>query len=100
MFEPEPNSRHPFLSNLGERVRLLRARRGITRRAVAQAAQVSERHLANLEAGSGNASILILLQVAQALNCSVVELLGDVTTSSPEWLLIRELLSGRNESQL
>ena len=55
----ESNPRHPFLAGLGERVRILRARRGMTRRAVAQAAQVSERHLANLEAGSGNASILI-----------------------------------------
>ena len=100
MTDPESHSRHPFLASLGERVRTLRARRGMTRRAVAQAALVSERHLANLEAGSGNASILILLQVAQALNCSVVELLGDITTSSPEWLLIRELLAGRNESQL
>ena len=100
MVNPESNSRHPFLASLGERVRILRARRGMTRRAVAQSAKVSERHLANLEAGSGNASILILLQVAQALNCSVVELLGDVTTSSPEWLLIRELLAGRNEAQL
>ena len=100
MVDLESNSRHPFLASLGERVRMLRARRGMTRRAVAQAAQVSERHLANLEAGSGNASILILLQVAQALNCSVVELLGDVTTSSPEWLLIRELLVGLSEAQL
>jgi XRE family aerobic/anaerobic benzoate catabolism transcriptional regulator len=100
MVDSESNSRHPFLASLGERVRMLRARRGMTRRAVAQAAQVSERHLANLEAGSGNASVLILLQVAQALNCSIVELLGDVTTSSPEWLLIRELLGGRNEAQL
>ena len=100
MVDSESNSRHPFLASLGERARMLRARRGMTRRAVAQAAQVSERHLANLEAGSGNASVLILLQVAQALNCSIVELLGDVTTSSPEWLLIRELLGGRNEAQL
>jgi XRE family transcriptional regulator, aerobic/anaerobic benzoate catabolism transcriptional regulator len=100
MVDSDSNSRHPFLASLGERVRMLRARRGMTRRAVAQAAQVSERHLANLEAGSGNASVLILLQVAQALNCSIVELLGDVTTSSPEWLLIRELLGGRNEAQL
>ena len=100
MRDSESHSRHPYLAGLGDRVRMLRARRGMTRRAVAQAAQVSERHLANLEAGSGNASILILLQVAQALNCSVVELLGDITTSSPEWLLIRELLAGRNESQL
>jgi XRE family transcriptional regulator, aerobic/anaerobic benzoate catabolism transcriptional regulator len=93
-------SRHPFLNSLGERVRTLRARRGLTRKAVAQAARVSERHLANLESGTGNASILILLQVAQALQCSIFELLGDVTTSSPEWLLIRELLEKRNEADL
>ena len=65
------NVRHPFLTALGERVRNLRARKGLTRRAVALAAQVSERHLANLESGTGNASILILLQVAQALQCSL-----------------------------
>ena len=47
----------------------------------------------NLEAGGGNASILILLQFAQELNCSVVEFLEKVTTSSPEWLIIRELLA-------
>ena len=92
--------RHPFLVTLGERVRDLRARRGMTRKAVALAAGVSERHLANLESGTGNASILILLQVAQALQCSLVELLGDVSTSSPEWLLIRELLEQRNEAEL
>ena len=94
------NVRHPFLTALGERVRDLRARKGLTRRAVAQAAQVSERHLANLESGTGNASILILLQVAQALQCSLFELLGDVTTSSPEWLLIREMLAQRSDSDL
>ena len=97
---PEPETRHPFLLALGERVRELRARRGMTRKAVALAADVSERHLANLEYGMGNASILVLLQVARALQCELSELLGDVTTSSPEWLLIRELLAGRSEAEL
>ena len=92
--------RSPFLVALGERVRTLRSRQGMTRRAVAAAAQVSERHLANLEYGTGNVSILVLLQVAHALQCSLAELLGDVTTSSPEWLLIRELLSKRSEADL
>jgi XRE family aerobic/anaerobic benzoate catabolism transcriptional regulator len=92
--------RHPFLVTLGERVRMLRSRRGLTRKAVALAAGVSERHLANLEYGTGNASILVLLQVAQALHCALSELLGDVTTSSPEWLLIRELLEHRDEADL
>jgi len=92
--------RHPFLVALGERVRTLRSRRGMTRKAVAVAADVSERHLANLEYGTGNASILVLLQVADALQCPLAELLGDVSTSSPEWLLIRELLSGQDEASL
>jgi len=91
---------HPFLAGLGDRVRALRSRRGMTRKALSLAADVSERHLANLEYGVGNASILVLLQVAQALQCPLVELLGDVTTSSPEWLLIRELLEQCDEPTL
>ena len=92
--------KNPFLVALGERVRSLRARRGMTRKAVAQAANVSERHLANLEYGEGNASILVLLQVSGALQCSLAEMIGDVTTSSPEWLMIRELLVHCNEAAL
>jgi len=90
----------PLLVALGERVRALRSRRGMTRKAVSVAAGVSERHLANLEYGVGNASILVLQDVAQALQCTLAELLGDVTTSSPEWLLIRELLERRDEATL
>jgi XRE family aerobic/anaerobic benzoate catabolism transcriptional regulator len=98
MADAEP--KHPFLVALGERVRTLRARRGLTRKAVALAAEVSERHLANLEYGTGNASILVLLQVAGALQCPLAELLGDVSTSSPEWLLLRELLADKPEPDL
>jgi XRE family aerobic/anaerobic benzoate catabolism transcriptional regulator len=61
---------------------------------------VSERHLANLEYGVGNASILVLLQVAGALHCSLAELVGDFTTTTPEWLLLRELLEHRDEATL
>ncbi|MDP4301242.1 helix-turn-helix transcriptional regulator [Leptothrix discophora] len=98
--DPTGDEKNPFLVALGERVRSLRARRGMTRKAVATAADVSERHLANLEYGTGNASILVLLQVAGALQCSLAELIGDVTASSPEWLLIRELLQDRDEATL
>lgn len=92
--------RDQFLAALGERVRGLRARKGMTRKALSQHAGVSERHLANLEYGAGNPSILVLLQVANALSCPVAELLGDVTTTSPEWLLLRELLENRDERTL
>ncbi len=94
------DKKNPFLVALGERVRALRSRRGMTRKAVSLAAGVSERHLANLEYGEGNASILVLLQVAGALHCTLAELLGDVTTSSPEWLMIRELLEHQDDAAL
>lgn len=96
----EPETKHPFLLGLGERVRRARARRGMTRKALAAAAGVSERHLANLEYGVGNASILVLLQVADALQATLAELVGDMTTSSPEWLMIRELLGRRDDATL
>jgi len=98
--EGDEAGKSPLLRALGERVRNLRARRGLTRRNLATSAQVSERHLANLEYGTGNVSILVLHQIALALQCSMAELLGDVTASSAEWLLLRELLEGRSEQDL
>lgn len=96
----EPDLKDPFLIALGERTRALRARRGLTRKGLAKAAEVSERHLANVEMGVGNASVQFLRQLAQALNCSLAELVGDETASSPEWLMIREILRGRNDAEL
>ncbi|HEY4038127.1 MAG TPA: helix-turn-helix transcriptional regulator [Burkholderiaceae bacterium] len=93
-------AKNPHLVALGERVRGLRARRGLTRKTLAQAADISERYLANLEYGIGNASILVLQQVAAALRYPLAELIGDVTTSSPEWLLIREQLEHCDETTL
>jgi XRE family transcriptional regulator, aerobic/anaerobic benzoate catabolism transcriptional regulator len=93
-------AKHPFLLALGARVSDLRARRGMTRKALALAADVSERHLANMEYGVGNASVLVLLQVANALQCNLSELIGDVTTSSPEWLMIREMLEQRDDATM
>ncbi len=96
----DTDARDPFLAALGERTRGLRARRGLTRKGLAKAAEVSERHLANIEMGVGNASVQFLRQLAQALNCSLAELVGDETASSPEWLMIRELLRGRSDAEL
>ncbi len=92
--------KNPFLIALGERVKTLRSRRGLTRKALARMADVSERHLANVETGVGNASIQFLRQLAHVLNCTLAEMIGDETTSSPEWLMIREILRGRSEAEL
>ena len=93
-------SKHPFLVGLGERARALRSRRGMTRKSLAAAANVSERHLANLEYGLGNISVLVLLQISNALKCSLAELIGDTTTKTPEWLMIRAMLDDSDEMTL
>lgn len=90
----------PFLVALGETVRTLRSRRGMTRRILATEAGVSERHLANLESGLGNASILVLRQVARALDCPLTELIDARSGASPEASLLRELLHDRSEAEL
>src|SRR5437870_13287812 len=69
-----------FLLFLGKRVRQLRSLRGMTRKTVAREADVSERHLAQLEAGEGNVSIVLLRRIASALNVSLAELFA----SEPE----------------
>jgi len=72
----------------------------MTRKALAQSSGVSERHLANLEYGKGNASCLVLTQIAEAMQCTMAEIIGDPTTSSSEWLLLRDLLLNQDESSL
>ena len=63
-----------FLLSLGTRVRDLRNRRGMTRKMLAHESDVSERHLAQLESGEGNISILLLRRIATVLNVSLEEL--------------------------
>jgi XRE family aerobic/anaerobic benzoate catabolism transcriptional regulator len=99
--EPDPGEeKDPFLTALGERLRALRSRRGLTRKALARLADVSERHLANVESGVGNASIQFLRQITTVLNCTLAEMIGDETATSPEWLMIREILRGRSDEEL
>ncbi len=64
-----------FLSSLGRRVREAREQRGLARKALARDANVSERYLAQLEAGEGNASVVLLRRVAAALGVRIVDLL-------------------------
>lgn len=69
--------RHPFLVLLGERVRALRSTHKLTRKQLAMSARVSERHLANLEGGTGNVSVLILVELAKAFGVAVAELMDE-----------------------
>jgi XRE family transcriptional regulator, aerobic/anaerobic benzoate catabolism transcriptional regulator len=66
-----------YLKRVGERVRLGRARRGMSRKILSKASGVSERYLAELERGAGNASLLVLRQIADALGLEAAQLISD-----------------------
>jgi XRE family transcriptional regulator, aerobic/anaerobic benzoate catabolism transcriptional regulator len=66
-----------YLERVGERVRLARARRGMSRKSLSRASGVSERYLAELERGAGNASLLVLRQIAEALSIEAAALVSD-----------------------
>ena len=81
-----------FLLFLGKRVRQLRNRRGMTRKMVAEEADVSERHLAQLEAGEGNVSIVLLRRIAGALDVSLAELFAPEVEEPAEKQMIQRFL--------
>jgi XRE family transcriptional regulator, aerobic/anaerobic benzoate catabolism transcriptional regulator len=66
-----------FLAALGREVRRGRAKRGMTRRQLAQASHTSERYLAQIESGTGNPSVTVLRAIAQALDIPAANLLGE-----------------------
>jgi len=81
-----------FLSELGQRVRKMRALRGMSRKALAAASGVSERYLAQLEAGEGNLSIMLLRRIARATGAPIEDLVSD-EPASPQFALLRDLLA-------
>ncbi|HYJ19839.1 MAG TPA: helix-turn-helix transcriptional regulator [Burkholderiales bacterium] len=95
--EPKPGATEAdadevFLARLGEKVRDARLRRGLTRKMLARDSAVSERYLAELEAGRGNFSVLLLRKVAGTLGLSLAELMRDNEEQALELTLIHEFL--------
>src|SRR5271163_4362270 len=97
---PAHPSDEDFLRILGTRVRELRSRRGMTRKMMAQESDVSERHLAQLELGDGNVSIVLLRRIATALNVSLADLFAADATDSDAKRSIQNVLDRLPAQQL
>jgi XRE family aerobic/anaerobic benzoate catabolism transcriptional regulator len=80
------------LKSLADRVRQARARRGMTRKQLARDSGVSERYLSQIESGHGNISVLVLRQLAKALNVSADALLFEGTEPPVELVHTIEFL--------
>jgi XRE family aerobic/anaerobic benzoate catabolism transcriptional regulator len=89
-----------YLALVGERVRLARARRGMSRKVLSQASGVSERYLAELEHGSGNASLLVLRQIAAAIGIAVTDLVAEAPEPAVELKLAIGELERLSETEL
>ena len=89
-----------LLTFLGHRVRELRSRGGMTRKQVSQEADVSERHLAQLESGEGNISVVLLQRIARALGVPIAKLFAPQTEEATEKKLIQRFLERLPENRL
>jgi XRE family transcriptional regulator, aerobic/anaerobic benzoate catabolism transcriptional regulator len=90
--EIDVSGERDYLLSLGERLRDARMKRGMSRKLLATGSGVSERYLAQLEAGLGNVSILLLRQIATALELPLTDLLAEDSAESAELSLTTQFL--------
>uniref|UniRef100_UPI0035202277 helix-turn-helix transcriptional regulator n=1 Tax=Bradyrhizobium sp. TaxID=376 RepID=UPI0035202277 len=94
---PDPET--GFLEQLGQRVRTMRALRGMSRKVLAKVSGISERYIAQLESGKGNVSIVLLRRVSNAMGANLEDLIP-ATEPAPDWPVIRDLLRKATPNQI
>ena len=88
-----------FLETLGQRVRTMRALRGMSRKVLAKVSGISERYIAQLESGKGNVSIVLLRRVSNAMGAHLEDLIP-AAEPTPDWAIFRDLLRQATASQI
>ena len=94
---PDPET--GFLKQLGQRVRTMRARRGMSRKVLAKVSGISERYIAQLESGKGNVSIVLLRRVSHAMGAHLEDLIP-ASEPAPDWPVIRDLVRKATAGQI
>jgi XRE family aerobic/anaerobic benzoate catabolism transcriptional regulator len=89
-----------FAAAIGGIVRFSRAKRGMTRRQLAEQSGTSERYLAQIEGGQGNPSVIVLKAIAEALDVSIVDLLPRTDGRSETLEHIVDVLRRMPQSEL
>ncbi|MBW8903307.1 MAG: helix-turn-helix transcriptional regulator [Bradyrhizobium sp.] len=95
----KPGSEAGFLEQLGQRVRTMRALRGMSRKVLAKVSGISERYIAQLESGKGNVSIVLLRRVSNAMGAQLEDLIPG-NEAAPDWAVVRDLLRKATPSQV
>ena len=95
----ESDPEKQFLEQLGQRVRTMRALRGMSRKVLARVSGISERYIAQLESGKGNVSIVLLRRVSNAMGAHIEDLVP-TADAAPDWQVIRDLLRKATPNQI
>lgn len=98
--ESQTDTGDAILAALGLRVRAARAGRGMTRKLLALHSQVSERYLAQLEAGQANPSVMVLQKIADALGLPIISLFQEHAAEPDETTLLLRLLRGQSQARI
>ena len=98
--DPEHFDQQAFAAAVGRLVRLARAKRGMTRRQLAQGSGASERYLAQIESGQGNPSVIMLRSIAEALDVPIIELIPRTNGRTAAMTHILDLLGRMPLSEL
>jgi XRE family aerobic/anaerobic benzoate catabolism transcriptional regulator len=89
-----------FAGEVGRMVRLGRAKRGMSRRQLAQESGTSERYLAQIESGASNPSVLVMRAIADALEIPLFEMLPQTGGLSAPYARIIDLLARASPGDL
>jgi XRE family transcriptional regulator, aerobic/anaerobic benzoate catabolism transcriptional regulator len=89
-----------FANAVGRLLRSARAKRGMTRRQLAEESGASERYLAQIESGQGNPSVIVLKAIAEALDLSIIDLLPRTDGRSETLERIVDVLRRMPQSEL
>lgn len=97
-----PDGSEAYLARMSERLRGLRAKRGISRRTLGQLTGISLRYLARLEAGRANPSVEILWRIAEALGIYPYEILAEkpvISLADRKLMTFLQMLSPAEQAQ-
>ena len=64
-----------FLFRLGQKIRILRAMKNYSQEYLAELVSIDKGYLSNIECGRANPTIIYLMHIAKALDCTLEDLL-------------------------
>lgn len=76
---------------VGQRIRTIRKKRGMTQERLAELAEISPQHCSGIETGAAKVSLPALVKIANALNASMDELLLDSISAVEKPSLMKEV---------